>query len=128
MQTTRTSHTDDPDDLEVQGHERIAEGHALLAAARRLRASRSPAPSGHVSVAIAAEAIGVKPRVITDAGHRGELTLGRAGRTPTVDRAELARWLTSRSTPPAPSSDVSVVDDAERAVRDAARRMRGGAR
>lgn len=60
----------------------------------------------------AGQRAGVTGRVIRDANRRGELALGRAGRRPVVARAELDRWLASRS----PASTGDLVADYEAMV------------
>jgi hypothetical protein len=59
----------------------------------------------------------VEPRVILDAGRRGELQVSHAGRTPVVTRSEVTRWL-SRSR----SSLATVASEKPLSPREAARR------
>lgn len=82
------------EELEALAHERIAEGHALLARARRMRTA--PAADAWMALDAAGEIAGVRGRVIRDAGARGEIAIDRAGKSPRVQRSELERWMTSR--------------------------------
>jgi hypothetical protein len=93
-QVSTTPTTETPDEIEAAAHERIAEGHALLARARRLRTA--PAAEQWLTLDAAGEIAGVRGRVIRDAGRRGELVIDHAGRSPRVTRAELDRWIASR--------------------------------
>jgi hypothetical protein len=103
MLTPRTTaaETETPDEIEATAHERIAEGHALLARARRMRTA--PAADVWLTLDAAGKIADVRGRVIRDASRRGELVIDHAGRSPRVTRAELDRWLASRrrSTPTA---------------------------
>lgn len=82
------------DELEAEAHEKIAEGHALLARARRMRTA--PAAETWLTLEAAGQIANVRARVIRDAGRRGELVIDHAGRSPRVTRAEIDRWLASR--------------------------------
>src|SRR5262249_28747263 len=83
------------DELEARANELEAQAHDLRARACRMRVR--PTNTEWLALEVAAAEIGVRPRVIRDAARRGELELGSAGRRPVVTRAELARWVASRS-------------------------------
>ena len=59
------------DELEARAHETIAEGYALLARARRMRAL--PATATWLTLPMAAAIACVRPAVIGDARRRGEI-------------------------------------------------------
>ena len=92
--STTVATTETPDELEATAHERIAEGHALLARARRMRTT--PAPDAWLTLEGAGEIAKVRGRVLRDAGRRGEIAIDHAGRSPRVTRAEVERWIASR--------------------------------
>lgn len=92
---------DDPDSLEASGHERIAEGHALLARAARLRRPEAPAdawiPLPSTKPREVVDGYAVTVRSVLDAGRRGELPL-RSTRPPAVRRSDLEAWSAARTT------------------------------
>lgn len=98
MTTGRTTpdetETATTDELAALAHERIAEGHALLARAHRM--CTTPPASGWLTLDAAGDIAGVRGRVIRDAGRRGEIAIDHAGRSPLVTRGELERWIVSR--------------------------------
>lgn len=107
------------DELEALAHERISEGHALLARARRMRTE--PASDAWLTLDAAGALVGVKGRVIRDGGRRGELVIEHAGKSPRVRRSEVERWVASRKTP-APSTVQSPREAARAAVADRAKK------
>ncbi len=92
--TPVATETTNADELEAMGHEKIAEGHALLAQARRKRTT--PAADAWLTLEAAGEIAKVQGRVIRDAGRRGEIEIEHAGRKPVVRRSEVERWMRSR--------------------------------
>jgi hypothetical protein len=101
--------------------EQIAAGLGALAVA--LRGATPATADAWLPLFVAARELGVRPRVLSDAARRGELTLGGAGRSRVVSRAELDRWIASRATRTATAtSEPDAVDAAiARAARRAAR-------
>jgi hypothetical protein len=102
----RSAGTPSADELEASAHEKIAEGHALLARARRMRTL--PASDVWLSLDAAGEIAGVRGRVLRDAGRRGEVVIDHVGRSPRVNRAELERWIRSRRHAEVTPSDVAL--------------------
>ncbi len=94
------------DEIEATAHERIAEGHTLLARACRMRIESLA--DAWIPLDVAGRELGIRPRVIMDAARRGEIKLGGAGRRRVVLRSELTRWVASR---PAKVSVTNDVDD-----------------
>lgn len=111
------------DELEAMGHEKIAEGHALLAQARR-KAANAPVDAW-LTLAEAGEIAKVRGRVIADAGRRGDIEIDRASRSPRVRRSEVDRWLRTgrRST-----ENVTTLSPREAARAAVAARAAGGSR
>lgn len=100
-----------PDELEREGHEKIAQGHALLAqaAAARIR----PVADELLDDAGVRRHFAIKIRALVEAAGRGEpIEVLRAGRSPRVRRADVERWMAWReaerpkraAAPPAESS------------------------
>lgn len=131
MKATTVSETvhADPDDLEAQAHEKIAEGHALLAKAQRLRSKRTTNPSADVvDVRRWAKARGLSERGVVDAGRRGDFAcFTPAGRVRGLWArvSDLEGWLLGRDArKPVTASEDAPIDDAVRAaVLDFTRRV-----
>jgi hypothetical protein len=110
------------DALEAEAHEKIAEGHALLARARRLRAV--PNADEYIPLQQAAERIGATPRMLRDAAARGELVIEGPKLARVVRRSSFERWLAShRLQPTTPSRNADERADARGSVVRAAARF-----
>ena len=83
-----------PDEIEAAGHDLIAEGHAFLARARRLRVT--PPVDELLDTESVELEFRIRFRVVTDAARRGDLTLEHAGRKPLVRRSALEAWVSRR--------------------------------
>lgn len=103
----------------------MIDARALLAAVRdALRAD--PALAAELRDALGARAAdewlddarlraeyGLRVRVVTEAAARGEITIGRRGRTPIVRRADLDRWLAQRGAPKRTAADAQAATEYE---------------
>lgn len=70
----------------------------------------STAGDTRLSLEDAAQLACVRPRVLRDAGRRGELALERAGRRVVVRRAALEAWLSYRAVQPVAKSSAPAED------------------
>lgn len=105
-------------ELEAEGHELIARGHAQLARACRLR--QATQVDEVLTASMVADRYHVTMRVVTDAARRGELAIGHVGRRPVVRRSVIEAWIASRPARPAPTTTV----DADETLARAAARLR----
>jgi hypothetical protein len=106
--TPQPQETSDPDALEDRADDLEIEARRLRQQARRLRRAGT-ADTWLDSAAVEAD-YGLKMRVVTDAAKRGELSIGRAGRSPRVLRSELDRWLRERARRAPPAAE-NISDD-----------------
>jgi hypothetical protein len=95
------------DELELEGHERIAEGHALLAAAARVRA-KTVSPLGDW---VRVDALPIPKSAALAACRSGELRAVKRGRSWLTTRADADAFLAKA--PPAKASN-STDDDLRR--------------
>lgn len=109
----------DPDELEDRADELEIEARRLRQRARRLR--RGGSSIEWLDEAGLERLFGFKMRRIVDASRRGEIEIGRAGRSPRVRRADVERWLRDRARR-APRPVESGVDPYQAAVSAFARR------
>ena len=95
---------------------------ALQARARALLGP--PAAEPWLPLAVVAAEMGVRAHVLRDAGRRGELTIGKAGKTSMVKRSGVDKWIAFR--PAAPGLAKTSAEDpraeARASVSDAALR------
>lgn len=117
------------DEIEAKAHERIAEGHTLLAQARRMRAVPA-AGNAWLLLGVAAVRLGIRVHVLRDAARRGELALGQIGRRSAVRESELDRWIIAKRPPSKTAANDTVEDPraAARAAVSAAANRVGGSR
>lgn len=94
--TPVATETTNPDELDAIGLEKIAEGYALRAQARRMRST--PGADELLDRSRVEAAYPIRFRVVTDAARRGELPIEHAGRKPVVRRSALEAWIASRRT------------------------------
>jgi hypothetical protein len=121
----KDAETSDPDEVLARAHELDAKSSLLKARAIRLRKTVSVGATTWLPLNVAGDIASVKPRVITDAARRGEITLTHAGRSPRVMRSELDRWIASRATTKPIASTPDANED-ELAFARARRRAGGG--
>ena len=111
--TTTTTTT--ADEIEATAHEKIAEGHALLARARRMRTT-PPADELLDRERLEAD-YPIRFRVVTDAARRGEnVCIEHIGRKAVVRRSILEAWIASRRTAATEKLEALSPRDAARAA------------
>jgi hypothetical protein len=112
--------SDDPNELEAQGHEAIASGHLLLAKAARLRVSG--ASDTVVDKHECKRLRHVPTRTFEAAARRGDFHAMKAGRKLVAKLSDIDAWLTSRKAATEPATH----DDPRADARAAYERMTRG--
>lgn len=119
-----TTDVQSPDELEAMAHEKIAEGNALLAKAKRLRIAGTSSVPRWLDDKACRERYGCSIAVFTAAAKRGEIEIGRVGRSPRVREDVADRWVAERARKAPPPADAAPADVYSLAVA----RMRGADR
>jgi hypothetical protein len=111
--------TQDPDDLEAEGHEDIARGNEKIAMALRLRRKTGAQTVEEWIPLYPKEELagyGILGRRVIDAGKRGDLPVGKLGRTPAVRKSDLGAWIAARPVVVKVSPGASDADDFDQLV------------
>lgn len=99
------------DEIELEGHELIAQGHARLAEAARVRARATSAAGDWIRV----DSLPIPRRSALAACRTGELRAIKRGRVWLTTRIDADAFL-SRQAPPAAANDDDSDDDVRRAL------------
>lgn len=78
--------------------------------------SAQPPSETWVPLDVAAQELGVRPRVLSDEARRGRITLGHAGRKRVVTRAELTRYAARRASEPTEATEYPMTRAGARAA------------